>query len=332
MTQESDIKKLFQAFNVLKVLVIGDVMLDKYVYGDVDRISPEAPVPVVLVNKTEERPGGAANVAMNIKAMGADAILIGVLGKDHDSESLIDLLKINEINVKNLIKSEERLTTTKTRIISKQNQMMRLDHEILESIVAEEEELIINNAKKIIENEKPHVVIFEDYNKGALTEKIIREVTRMCLNNNIPVAVDPKRHHFFAYQVCTLFKPNLRELKDNLNMEFNVDDKVAIQNAVKALHQKIHNGITMVTMSDKGIYLNSGEVNIYEEAHVRNIADVSGAGDTVISVASLCLAAKANLAAIAKLSNLAGGIVCEHSGVVPINKEILMQEAIEYGI
>ena len=327
MPSQKEIKSLFEKFTHMQVMIIGDVMTDKYVYGDVERISPEAPVPIVSVSHIENRPGGAANVAMNIKSLGATPLLFTIIGDDDEGSEFISLLEKNHISTTYVMKREDRSTTMKTRVIAKNHQMLRYDREMTENISAEIEEEFLTQIKNAINAVHPDVLIFEDYNKGILTEKIIRETTIKCLNQHIPVAVDPKKNNFFSYQLCTLFKPNLRELRDSLHMEFEPDDIKALQEASVLLHKQLHNAMTLVTLGDKGIYLHTGDEIVQSPAQIRNVADVSGAGDTVISVASLCLAAKTNLQSLALLSNIAGGLVCEYPGVVPVNKKQLLEEA-----
>ncbi|MBC8172316.1 MAG: D-glycero-beta-D-manno-heptose-7-phosphate kinase [Chitinophagales bacterium] len=305
------------------------MMLDSYIYGNVDRISPEAPVPVVLVEKRENRPGGAANVAMNIQSMGAVPLLVSVAGNDTEGKALVQLLDENNIASAYIINDPDRITTTKTRIISMHNQMLRLDNETLDEVPEAVSDLILLRATEIIETEDPDILIFEDYNKGVLTEKLIREITMLCLQKNIPVAVDPKKKNFFAYQLCTLFKPNLREIQESLHLFIDTNNIETINAAAAALQKKLHHGISLITLSDKGIYIRSNKDILQKPAHVRNVSDVSGAGDTVISIAALCLAAKTSLDTIASLSNIAGGIVCEYPGVVPIDKKRLLDEALE---
>lgn len=329
MNSKAEIKKLFDKFALLKVVIVGDVMLDNYVHGNVDRISPEAPVPVVRVEKKETRLGGAANVAMNIQSLGAKPLLVSITGDDTDGKLLATLLEQNRIDNSFIVSDSSRITTSKTRIIAKNNQMLRLDdeshHEIDETVA----EIVMLRIQTLLENEQPDILIFEDYNKGLLTEKLIREVTMNCLNKNIPVAVDPKKQNFFAFQLCTLFKPNVREIQESLAQHVDSSDINSLNAVTSAMHKKIHHGITLLTLGDKGIYLKAGKEVITKAAHVRNVADVSGAGDTVISVAALCLAAKTSLDTLAALSNIAGGIVCEYPGVVPIDRERLMEEAFE---
>ncbi|HCK20789.1 MAG TPA: hypothetical protein DHW15_01075, partial [Bacteroidetes bacterium] len=226
---------LFESFKNLKVAIVGDVMVDAYIYGHVDRISPEAPVPVLLVNRREQRPGGAANVAMNIKAMGATPLLISMVGDDRDGSALLNLLEDKNIASGYIAKDPGRVTTTKTRIIAKGHQMMRLDHENSNEISEELENILLEHIATVVKEETPDVLIFQDYNKGLLTEKIIRGATMICLNNNIPVAVDPKKRHFSSYQMCTLFKPNLGEISDNLLQEIDPKDIESLRAAALSL-------------------------------------------------------------------------------------------------
>ncbi|MBK6731027.1 MAG: D-glycero-beta-D-manno-heptose-7-phosphate kinase [Bacteroidetes bacterium] len=319
--------KTLEAFSKVKALIIGDSMLDCYIMGKVDRISPEAPVPVLLIHEKQNRLGGAANVAANIKALGAIPLLISITGDDTEAEIFKSLLDKEGIESNLLITDPSRKTTCKTRVLSNNRQMMRLDNEDLQTVSSATEDIILERIKTILENDNPQVCILQDYNKGMLSERIIRETTMLCLHNNIPVAVDPKKNNFFAYQLCTLFKPNLRELNENLQMEIPSGDIKKLNAAIDILQKQLHNGITLVTLSEHGVYLKSGEKTIQLPAHIRNVADVSGAGDTVISIASLCLAIKTSLETLAALSNLAGGIVCEYPGVVSIDKKVLIREA-----
>lgn len=329
MPRRKEIEKIFSQFNSIKALIIGDAMVDAYVVGKVERISPEAPVPVVLVNENQTRLGGSANVAANIKSLGATPLLISIIGDDADGKKLISMLDQLEIESNLLVVDPNRKTTSKTRILASNLQMLRLDNEDTHAISKETEGVLLDRIKSIIDSDNPHVCIFQDYNKGMLTEKIIRETTMWCLKKNIPVAVDPKKNNFFAYQLCTLYKPNLREIKESLHIQINPDDIDSLNEAASVLHKHLHNGITLITLGEKGVYLRSGNDVFIKAAHIRNVADVSGAGDTVISIAALCLAAKAPLDLLASLSNLAGGIVCEYPGVVSINRENLLEEALQ---
>ena len=234
-----DFDKLFNSFSSLKIGVIGDVMLDTYWWGKVDRISPEAPVPVVAVSKKEQRIGGAGNVALNLVSLGVNVHTVSIVGDDDEGNQLIDLLKEQKINADYILKSSERITTNKIRIISRNQHMMRLDAEVTNELSANESENIISAFKKYIEVEKPNLVILEDYNKGVLTENVIVEIIKICKLHNIITAVDPKRKNFFAYKGVNIFKPNLQEIKEALNIISNDVSENALHQMHVALKEKI---------------------------------------------------------------------------------------------
>lgn len=318
---------LFEVFKNQKVLIIGDVMIDSYIWGKVDRISPEAPVPIVSVDHTEKRLGGAANVALNIQALGAEALLCAVIGKDSESESFMQLMQSNQLSTQGIISSESRITTIKHRIISQSQHILRIDQEHSHNILDDETELLWRKIQQIIASEKVNVVIFEDYDKGVITPQLIQNVVNFCNNKGIPTVVDPKKRNFMCYENVTLFKPNLKELKEGLKIEFNAKDKSEVENATQKLRELLHIDRVFVTLSELGVMMCSEAKLTHVKAHKREIADVSGAGDTVVSVAALCLGAKFSDELTAELSNLAGGIVCEKVGVVPININELLEEA-----
>ena len=322
------IKETFKSFNDLNVLIIGDVMVDSYMWGKVNRISPEAPVPIVAIQSKEQRLGGAANVALNIQAMGANPILCSVIGVDYDGQHFLDLLKKQKLSQKGILKSRNRITTNKTRIIGNNHQLVRVDEEVEEDITPNETDQLLQLILFILQHDKIDVIIFEDYNKGLITPKLIKSVVEMAKKRNIPIAVDPKKKNFSSYKGVTLFKPNLKELREGLKLDAEDDNLKELQKAVSSFRvkQKIHTAL--ITLSEKGIYTNSRTVKEIIPAHIRNIADVSGAGDTVISVAALCLSLELHPILTAALSNLAGGLVCEEIGVVPIDKSKLLEEAL----
>ena len=225
-----NLEDLFRRMATLKVGVIGDVMLDTYMWGNVDRISPEAPVPIVALQKKEQRIGGAGNVALNIQSLGAKAFVLTVTGDDDDALQLSGLLSSQKINTKYSFKSKDRITTNKMRVISRNQQMMRLDAEIVNDISRQEEEKLLSNFEEFVQKEKPDLVILEDYNKGVLTEAVIRSVISICRENDILTAVDPKRKNFFEYRHVDLFKPNLKEAKDALNIITPAVDKELLLN------------------------------------------------------------------------------------------------------
>lgn len=303
--------------------------MDAYVLGKVTRISPEAPVPIISLDQEDERIGGAGNVALNLVALGAKPIIASAIGTDSNGEKLTNLLKSNGISVEGVIFSEKRKTTVKTRVISNKQQLLRIDSEDTFSISRTEEDQLINKIVKLIETGLD-AIIFEDYNKGVLTENLISKIIDLAKKYEIPTAVDPKKENFLAYRNVTLFKPNLKELKEGLNVDFNISDtQLEFEQAVITLESKLNNEISFITLSEHGVFIKNSTKKHYAKAHLRNISDVSGAGDTVIAVATLCLATKLEIEQIAEISNIAGGLVCEKSGVVSIDKYELLQEVEE---
>jgi rfaE bifunctional protein kinase chain/domain len=219
-----------------------------------------------------------------------------------------------------------RPTTVKTRILGNKQQLLRVDYEVNEYLNKVDEQLFLDFVIPVITNEFD-AIIFEDYNKGLLTERIIQELISACQKNNIHTSVDPKLKNFFAYRGVTLFKPNLKELKEGTGISFNFPyEKQIFESAISKLNEKIQNSFTFVTLSEFGVAISDHSLVEYIDAHVRTISDVSGAGDTVIAVATLCLCSGCSMKEIAQISNLAGGLVCEKSGVVSINSTELVEE------
>lgn len=315
---------LFATFQKLKVLIIGDVMIDAYAWGKVDRISPEAPVPVVSVTHKENRLGGAGNVALNVKAMGAEPVLCAAIGHDEHADTLQNLLKEQNLTNEGIFKSQKRKTTQKQRVLAGSQQMMRVDQETDAPLDEEDNTLFFQKISPLIKH--CDVVIFQDYDKGVITKPLIEQVMKMTLEAGIPVAVDPKKRNFFNYKDVSLFKPNLKELAEGLNVKADKNNIPGIKKIVDELNSRIGSKISMITLSEKGVYINSATEDHYIPAHIREIADVSGAGDTVISVAALCLATGLPLKLMAGMANLSGGLVCEHVGVVPIDKNEFKKE------
>lgn len=320
------VDKIFNDFNDLKVLIIGDVMIDAYYFGKVDRISPEAPVPVVAVEKKENRLGGAANVALNVQALGATPILCAVIGDYADADDFDELLAKQNITNKGIIRSKDRITTVKTRVIGNNHQMMRIDSEVVTDINTEEQQELLNRVKQYLN--EVDAIIFEDYDKGVITPQIINQVVAWAREKNIPTIVDPKKKNFLAYKGVTLFKPNLKEIKEGLKTDANLKNIDNLKKAIAELKEKLNNKMAMVTLSEDGVIITNHTEHYHITAHIRDISDVSGAGDTVVSVAALCLALNLPIKIIAEIANLAGGLVCETVGVVPISKERLYREAL----
>jgi len=321
------ITQTFQSFSGARVLVIGDVMIDTYLKGKVDRISPEAPVPVVALKQRSDRLGGAANVALNLSSLGAIPMLCSVIGDDPQGGEFMKLLAKEGIDVAGILKDDSRTTTTKYRILGNNVQMLRVDHESDTELSPGMEQGLISSVEGIMDAWKPEVVIFQDYNKGVLTAAVIERVIQMGRLRGIPVAVDPKKKHFAHYKGVTLFKPNLKEIREGLNISVDSSSQESLGAAAARIHAGQEAQWVMITLSDEGVFISNKEESFIVGAHRRSIADVSGAGDTVISVAALCLAKGLGMMETASLSNLAGGLVCEQVGVVPVDKDLLVQEA-----
>jgi D-glycero-beta-D-manno-heptose-7-phosphate kinase len=320
------IQKLFESFSKLKVGVIGDVMLDTYMWGRVDRISPEAPVPVVQLEEKEYRIGGAGNVALNCHSLGSQVFILSVTGDDNEGLLLEELFNENMIDTSYLLKSPSRITTTKTRIISRNQQMIRLDNEVTVDLDPKSEELLLQQVRFFIQTHDPNVMIFEDYNKGTLTERIIQEVITICKEAGVLTAVDPKRKNFFAYHHADIFKPNLGEVKQGLNLLIDEVNNSLLSKIHLELKNVLEHNISFITLSDKGVFYQKDGLAKIIPSHLRNIADVSGAGDTVIAVAALVYTATQNVHLMAEVANIAGGLVCEEVGTVAIDKRRLQRE------
>jgi rfaE bifunctional protein kinase chain/domain len=318
--------QLFIDFSKLKVVIIGDVMLDTYWWGQVDRISPEAPVPVVSLQRKEHRVGGAANVALNTVALGAQTTIVSVIGTDSDGVLLKSLFEEQHIDTQYLLSTDTRITTNKTRVMSRNQQMMRLDAEITTPIATDIEQALLQKFIACLDAQKPDVVIFEDYDKGVLTSSIIKEAIAICTERNIVMSVDPKKNNFLAYKGVTLFKPNLKEVKEGLQLPIPA---VTLEN-LKLVHTELQkylaHQISLITLSEKGMFFDTGNAAKIIPTHVRSIADVSGAGDTVIAVASLVYASTKNIELATEMANIAGGLVCEEVGTAAINKTRLLSE------
>jgi D-glycero-beta-D-manno-heptose-7-phosphate kinase len=319
-------EELFGRFRGMKIGVLGDVMLDTYWWGHVERISPEAPVPVVALDKKEYRIGGAGNVALNLSCLGAQVSVLSVIGSDDDGATLTNLFADNNISTRYLLSKTSRITTSKTRIISRNQQMLRLDSEITHDLSEPHEAELFASVEKFIEEEKPQALILEDYNKGVLTESIITRVIELCRKHSVITTVDPKRKNFLSYKGVDIFKPNIKEVKEGLNLLVEEINENVLDNIHDKLEKKLNHEVSFITLSEKGVYYRRNGHSRIVPSHVRNVADVSGAGDTVIAVASLLYAATKDVDLMAEVANIAGGLVCEEVGTVAINKERLLEE------
>ena len=323
----SDLTLLFEKMNGLRVLVVGDIMADAYVRGRVDRISPEAPVPIIHARQHELRPGGAANVALNLRAMGAQVELCALVGNDDKGFQLTALLESEGIGISGIVRSSERPSTVKTRIIAGSQHLLRIDEEDDSPASPSEKKDLLKQA--LLMAEQTDAILFEDYDKGSIFPELIQVLVTKARDRGIPVTVDPKKRNFMDYKGVTLFKPNLKELREGLKIEPDPRRQEEIFSASQRLMEALGVEGVLLTLSEYGMALTTGKFSKCIPAHPRDIADVSGAGDTVISVATLCLAAGADFATTLFLANLAGGQVCEYSGVVPVRKDLLLEEAME---
>jgi len=328
----STLPDLFESFNRLRVLIVGDVMVDAYVWGRATRLSPEAPVPVVHVARTENRLGGAANVALNVQALGATPLLCAVVGTDAGGDQMLQLLHAHGLPAAGLVRSAARPTTVKQRILAHGQQLLRIDSEVETDLDAAESAQLLAAYDDLLA--RADVVIFEDYDKGVLSAAVIAECLARARQRGIPTVVDPKQKNFLAYRGCTLFKPNLKELREGLKLEFGAPDadRAGFEAAVARLRAVLAPEIVLVTLSEHGVFAQQDEQKTYLPAHLRTISDVSGAGDTVISIAACCVALGQPAAFTAALANLGGGLVCEQVGVVPVAKQRLLEEAQEAGL
>jgi rfaE bifunctional protein kinase chain/domain len=325
-TSLKKLKKIQKNFNNKRIAVIGDMMLDCYFWGNVARISPEAPVPVVEVEKEFYRFGGAMNVAFNILKLGGTPVPLGVIGKDNDGNILIDLIKKNKINSRGIIRDSQRPTTAKTRVIADNQHVVRIDIEKTFPISSLVEKKILDFLKKEIKI--LDAIILQDYNKGVLTKNLIRQVIALANENNKVITVDPKFNNFFEYKNVTVFKPNRKETEDALGIR--IKSAKDISGAGYSLIDKIDSKYVLLTLGAEGIALfEKGKPERRIPTKARKVADVSGAGDTVISTLTMAITACADIFDAAYLANYAGGLVCEEVGIVPIEQKTLFDAVIE---
>jgi len=310
-----------------RVLVVGDLMLDRYLWGRVDRISPEAPVPVVDVLREESRLGGAANVALNLLSLGAQPLLCGAIGPDGAGQTLRALLHQHGLSDEGLLICADRPTTAKTRVLGNHQQMLRIDHEDRSPLAPDDAERLAHDVVSLMDRLQIEALIFEDYDKGVLQPALISAATLHATRRNVPVLVDPKHRNFFAYSHCTVFKPNVKELNTALGLQVAANDLAGLQAAVDGLQNRMPHQATVLTLSEHGVLVcRPGHEPRHIPAHIRQIRDVSGAGDTVVAVMAAALAGGVTVPEAAAVANLAGGLVCEVPGVVPIDPKRLTAE------
>ncbi|MDL2239930.1 PfkB family carbohydrate kinase [Bacteroidales bacterium OttesenSCG-928-K22] len=326
----SFINGILPNFKGVRILIVGDIMLDIYLYGMVNRMSPEFPVPVVNLESRKYYLGGAANVAANIKALGAKVEICSVIGNDKEAKVVSSLFKEAELDFSGVVQSDLRMTTRKNRVIGNNKQLVRIDEEDDFCLTKDEEEKLIIQVERKVKELSPHAIILQDYNKGVLSLNVINSITQLAQNENIKICVDPKKKNFDKYNDVYIFKPNLKEFCEyNRSVpKINIPDLLS---QMQKFQEKHNINIFLLTMADKGVLISDKNGRSYHfPAYIRQISDVSGAGDTVISIASLLAAVDADIEEIAYISNVAGGLVCEKSGVATITVEELNKELIKY--
>jgi len=332
------LKKIIAKFSKVKVLILGDLILDEYVWGQVERISPEAPVPVVWANKRTYVPGGAANVANNISSLQGKACIIGVTGRDKNNDILMQQLRIRNISTKGIFVEPSRHTTMKTRIIASHQQVVRVDWENKEPLSNEMNGRILNFIKKNIDSYD--AIILEDYGKGVINKELIKEVVSLARAKNKIINVDPKEEHFQYYQGVTSITPNCKELENavrNLKIK-DTDNKFRINNdrlftdkdvetAAEEILEYLNLESILITLGEHGMSLFEKNKRV---THISTVAqevfDVSGAGDTVIACFTLALAAGASKLEAALIANFAAGIVVGKVGTAVTDKKELLEK------
>ena len=323
--KETEVNQIFEKFQRMRVVIIGDSMVDVYLWGKVDRVSPEAPIPIVSVTKRESRLGGAANVSLNLQSLGATPVLFSVVGDDDKGRKFRKMIEAKNLPGQGIFVDTERMTTVKSRIIGMGQHIARVDEESTEIISTEIEQKLLRGISLELDSNKVDVIIFVDYDKGVITPSLIESVRKIAREKNIPVAADPKLRNFPHYRDIDLFKPNLKEFMEGTGARVAKGDMEALRKAACKLKENQNLKLIFITLSEMGVFISNGIQEQYYPAVIRHIADVSGAGDTVISVACLAMAAKIPINIMALMANIAGGLVCELPGVVPVDKERLIQ-------
>ncbi len=324
---ENRLKELLTKFKNKRIAVVGDVMLDKYLWGSVGRISPEAPVPIVEVEKETERLGGAANVANNVKSLGGWPLLVGVVGDDSNGALLTKLLAEQECPISGIVKDASRPTTTKTRVIAHSQHVVRIDNEQKRDISTAVQDQILSVLRSAIDTLDG--IILEDYNKGVIGASLIHQIIQMAREHEKIVTVDPKFQNFFEYEKATVFKPNRKEVEEALGVKLTSEESV--RDAIGLLKKKLNAENVLITLGEQGMSLldNRGSL-LHLPTRARHVADVSGAGDTVIATLTMALASGASIHESASLANFAGGVVCGEVGIVPIMPDALLSRVLSY--
>ena len=329
MTTLSPIRltELLAKFKNKRIAVVGDVMIDKYLWGSVGRISPEAPVPIVEVDRETERLGGAANVANNVKSLGGSPLMVGVVGDDENGVLLTKLLAGQECPTNGIVIDPSRPTTVKTRVIAHSQHVVRIDKEQKRDISSSVQEQILTALRKTIDTLDG--IILEDYNKGVIVASLIHQIIGMARERGKIVTVDPKFQNFFEYKNASVFKPNRKEVEEALGVKLASDKD--IREALELLKRKLNAENVLITLGEQGMSLldNQGAL-MHLPTRAQHVADVSGAGDTVIATLTMALASGASIHESASLANFAGGVVCGEVGIVPIMPDALLATVLSY--
>lgn len=305
-----------------RILVVGDIMLDHYIWGKVSRISPEAPVPVVNVTRENLLLGGAANVVNNITSLGGHALIAGVIGHDEHGRSIVHHLRENNVITDGLIVEEKRPTTIKTRIIAHSQQVVRFDREVKEDIAENTQRLLLEYVEKHL-NEGVNAIILSDYCKGVVTRRVVSEIVAMAGERGIMVAVDPKVPHFDYYQKVDILTPNTDEASAGARID--IADDSSLLAAGKAIMERLQSRSLLITRGEHGMSLFEGDGKVTSIPTVaQEVYDVTGAGDTVISVLALASAVGASLIDASILANFAAGIVVGEVGTAVVTPEQLI--------
>jgi rfaE bifunctional protein kinase chain/domain len=320
------LEKIQKNFNGKRIAIIGDLMLDRYFFGRVSRISPEAPVPVVEIDEESTRLGGAANVANNISSLGGIPVVMGVVGNDWGAVSLKKLVEERNFPTEGIIVDGSRPTTIKTRVIAHNQHVVRIDQEEKRDLIPEVRQKLFLKIEEQVKGLDG--IIIEDYNKGVLTKELIGQVIKLAKGKGIAVTVDPKFNNFFEYKGVSVFKPNRKETEEALSCRLNTIDEA--ERAARTLLAKLDAENVLLTLGDKGMLLLERDGSFsHVETKARHVADVSGAGDTVIATLTMALVSGATVRESATLANYAGGIVCGEVGIVPVEKELLINTILQ---
>ncbi len=320
--QQMSLHTLLKRIESLHILVVGDVMLDQYLKGTVTRQSPEADVPVLDYQQTSKHPGGAANVALNLRGLGAHVYLGSVVGADGHGLQLQAMLEQDNIDTTVLITDPERITTVKTRVMAEEKHLLRIDEEITSDLSRDTTDQLLAGIEKLVSEKRIDAILLQDYNKGVLIPPVIKAVLDLCKAHQILSFVDPKFKHFELYQGLTLLKPNLVELQAWLSTDLKLNES-ELRRATQQLRGQSQSEAVMVTLSEHGLCYDDGESFVWQKAADQQISDVCGAGDSVISVATLCRTLALSPLEIAYWSCLAGTLVCKFPGVTPLTRQML---------